>query len=194
LATVAVASCGSAADSFPKRQQIMLFSASQRNLVAQALHDAEERTSRYYCIPPFRWQKLQFDLLTRGDAGWRPVPEGTLAEVLCFHRTGWIHGPVRERQHEFFRIQLNDESILRAANRENFQANLYPFLVYILTHEMVHLVRLSTILDPEISEKTHRESEESRVQKISRQILSGPGHRIFAPVLERFCVPSLSGG
>jgi hypothetical protein len=59
---------------------------------------------------------------------------------------------------------------------------------------MVHLVRLSTILDPEISEKTHRESEESRVQKISRQILSGPGHRIFAPVLERFCVPSLSGG
>ncbi|PYV04439.1 MAG: hypothetical protein DMG10_08015 [Acidobacteria bacterium] len=172
----------------------MLFSASQRNLVAQALHDAEERTTNYYCIPPFRWQKLQFDLLTRGDPGWRPVPEGTLAEILCFHRKGWTQGAVRERQHQFFRIQLNDESILQAANRENLQADLYPFLVYILTHEMVHLVRLSTILDREISEKTHRESEESRVQKISRQILSGPGHRIFAPVLERFCVPSFSGG
>ena len=25
--------------------------------------------------------------------------------------------------------------------------DLYPFLVYILTHEMVHMVRLSSILD-----------------------------------------------
>jgi len=33
----------------------MQFSTPQRNLVFQALDEAEDRTAGYYCIPPFRW-------------------------------------------------------------------------------------------------------------------------------------------
>jgi hypothetical protein len=159
---------------------MMQFSAPQRNMVFQALDEAEDRTAGYYCIPPFRWEKLRYDLLTQEDHGWEPLPDPMLARVRCLQR---VHS---DRPFDFYRIELNDRSILAAAERENLLRNLYPFLVYILTHEMVHLVRLSSILEksPEAL-ALFDESEEHRVQGISRRILTGSSD--FHPVLDRFC-------
>ena len=159
---------------------VQQFSTPQRSLVIQALDEAEERTSGYYCIPPFRWEQLRFDMLTRADHGWEPFPESVLARVRCLQRVS------RNRPFDFYRIELNDRSILTAAERENLNGHLYPFLVYILTHEMVHLVRLSSILDsgPD-SRVSCDETEEQRVQHIARRILSGSQH--FHPVLNKFC-------
>jgi len=51
---------------------------------------------------------------------------------------------------------------------------------------MVHMVRLSSILDSRAETLPHTdESEEERVQGISRRILAGSAD--FHPVLERFC-------
>ncbi len=158
----------------------MQFSTPQRNLVFQALDEAEGRTAGYYCIPPFRWERLRYDLLTQVDHGWEPLPEPMLARVRCLQRVS-THRPF-----DFYRIELNDKSILAAAERENLLRDLYPFLVYILTHEMVHMVRLSSILEkwPEAYDSID-ESEEKRVQSISRRILTGATD--FAPVLDKFC-------
>jgi hypothetical protein len=159
-------------------QGAMKFSTPQRSLIYRALDEAEERTARYYRIPPFRWEQLHFDLLTQADNGWEPLPEPTLARVRCLQEIN------RNRAFDFYRIELNDRSILEAAHREELSANLYPFFVYILTHEMVHLVRLSSILGPEI--QIHcSETEEKRVQHISRGILENSLH--FQPVLDKFC-------
>ncbi len=158
----------------------MHFSAPQRNLVFRALDEAEDRTAGYYCIPPFRWEKLRYDMLTQEDHGWEPLPDPMLARVRYLQR---IH---TRRSFDFYRIELNDKSILAAAKRENLLRSLYPFLVYILTHEMVHMVRLSSILEnlPH-SIEPFAESEELRVQSISRRILTGSSD--FHPVLDRFC-------
>ena len=121
------------------------FSPEQRKLVIHAADDAEERTTRYYCIPPFRWSQLSYDLLTSQDKEWEPLPEPILARVQLLQKIR----PEPHKPFDFYRIQLNDPSILTAAQRERLEGDLYPFLVYILTHEMVHLVRLSSILEPE---------------------------------------------
>lgn len=158
------------------------FSPPQRSLVFQALDEAEKRTSGYYCIPPFRWEKLRYDLLTRKDNGWEPLPEPMFARLRCLQT---IHS---RQPFDFYRIELNDRSILAAAERENLlrEQDLYPFFVYILTHEMIHLVRLSSILDNRGEALTpFDESEEYRVQQISRRILTGAPS--FQPVLDRFC-------
>jgi hypothetical protein len=158
------------------------FSYPQRGMVFQALNEAEERTTGYYCIPPFRWEKLQFDLLTQEDHGWEPLPDLMLARVRCLQRIE------RQKQFDFYRIELNDGSILAAAEREHLldDSNLYPFFVYILTHEMVHLVRMSTILkDGQGLLAALDDSEEQRVQGISRRILESSSN--FLPILDRFC-------
>jgi hypothetical protein len=158
------------------------FSPPQRNLVFKALGEAEERTTGYYCIPPFRWEQLRYDLLTQGDHEWEPLPDQMLARVRCLQRIK------QNRSFDFFRIELSDESILAAAEREDLLRNIYPFLVYILTHEIIHMVRLSTIIEnspANIMPHAHVASEESRVQGISRRILNGSSD--FHPILEKFC-------
>ncbi len=162
----------------------MQFSSAQRKQIDQAVAEAEDRTTRYYCIPPFRWQQFPYDLLTRRDHDWKPLPEPILAQVQRLQKVN----PSSRRPFEFFRIQLNDPSILSAAHREMPGKDIYHFLVYILTHEMVHMVRLSSILENEEDALLACENEESRVQKISRQILSGPEYGAFHPILERFCI------
>ena len=158
----------------------MPFSAPQRSLVFRALDEAEGRTAGYYCIPPFRWEQLRYDLLTQVDRGWEPLPDPTFARVRFLQS---IHA---RQPFDFYRIELNDRSILAAAKRENLLRDLYPFLVYILTHEMVHMVRLSSILDGRAETLPPADEwEEERVQGISRRILAGSSN--FHPVLERFC-------
>ena len=162
------------------QEGVVSFSTPQRNLVFQALDEAEGRTAGYYCIPPFRWERLRYDLLTQGDHGWEPLPDPMLARVRCLQR---VHA---RSPFDFYRIELNDRSILAAAERENLLKDLYPFLVYILTHEMVHMVRLSSILDNWSGAPVDcDETEEHRVQGISRRILTGSS--AIRQVLDRFC-------
>lgn len=153
----------------------------------RALDEAEERTAGYYCIPPFRWEQFHYDLLTQVDHEWEPLPDPILARTRLFQRIDC------RRPFDFYRIELNDRSILAAAERENLIENLYPLFVYVLTHEMVHLVRLSSIVDNWTKTLApFDESEESRVQSISRRILAPSG--AYHPVLDRFCgtsTPSL---
>ncbi len=151
----------------------MQFSPNQRHLAIEAMEEAEARTSDYYCIPPFRWQSIRYDLLTRQDPEWRPLPEGMLARTQQLRRA--------QRPSDFFRIELNDPGILTAAHRENLWADLYPFLLYILTHEMVHLVRLSHILTDCEQDLIARDTEELRVCRVVRSILLAPP---FAPCLD----------
>jgi hypothetical protein len=159
------------------------FSTPQRNTLFQALDEAEKRTTGYYCIPPFRWENLRYDLLTQVDHGWEPLPDPILARTRCFQK-------ISSRQSfDFYRIELNDRSILAAAERENLIENLYPLFVFILTHEMVHLVRLNTILDNWTNLAPFDESEENRVQSISRRILASS--QTFHPVLDRFCAEGI---
>jgi hypothetical protein len=160
------------------------FSLPQRSLVFKAQKEAEERTTGYYCIPPFRWEKLHYDLLTREDHGWESIPDPMLARVRLLQGTG------TKKSFDFYRIELNDPSILTAATRENLleTPDLYSFLVYILTHEMVHLVRLSTILDKHPHPLAGCDTEEEiRVQDVAHRILSDYTHLL--PVLNKFCTP-----
>jgi hypothetical protein len=171
----------SRADLSPPGESVC-FDENQRKLVIHALSEAEDRTSGYYCIPPRHWQHLRYDLITRSDLAWTPLPELALAKVQRIEQVNVM----QRRQLEFFRIQLNDPRILGAAKRDRLEPILYPFLVYILTHEMVHLVRLSTILDETEEQPFSAELEEERVERISRQILSQAGSDFFKPVFDRF--------
>jgi hypothetical protein len=148
------------------------------------MDEAEERTIHYYCIPPYRWQQLRYDLVTRRDCEWEPLPDAALAQVQLVHHVR----PSGKAACDFYRIQLNDPSILIAALRENLGPDLYPFLVYILTHEMVHLVRLSTILPDERGIWLSPAEEENRVHNVAYRILSSAPDRQMAPILSKFCL------
>jgi hypothetical protein len=152
------------------------FTTEQCRAVSSALTEAERLIGRYYCIPPRGWLRLPYDVLTQSDDGAHPLPEPVLAETRRVER---LPGAGRA-PYAFYRIQLNDESILAAADRACMASDLRPFLSYILTHEMVHLVRLEAILDGSTAALLPREVEEQRVERICHEVLrisADPGIR-----------------
>jgi hypothetical protein len=158
------------------------FSPAQRVMVYRAINEAEDHTARYYCFPPHRWQDLRFDVITRQDREWEPFPEPILARLQRLQK----HGCRPQGSYDFFRIQLNDPGILNVARRKELGVGLYPLLVYILTHELVHLVRVSSILGENEGTGSSTEAEESRVDRISSQILSAAPDLKIDPVISRF--------
>jgi hypothetical protein len=88
---------------------------------------------------------------------------------------------------DFYRIQLNDPAILTTARQERLDRDLYPFLVYILMHEMVHLVRPSNKLAGAGDFPLSVEAEEDRVQRVAyRNLAIAPDQRL-RPVPSKFC-------
>ena len=166
----------------PEGDEKNRFSPAQRELVHRAVYEAEGHTARYYCFPPHRWQDLRFDVLTGQDREWEPFPEPILAKLQRLQKLG--HRP--QSSYDFFRIQLNDPGILTVARRKELGVGLYPLLVYILTHELVHLVRVSSILDENGATGGSVEAEEYRVDRISSQILSAAPYLRIDPVISRF--------
>ena len=160
----------------------MYFSPSQKNLAIMALGEAEDCTSKYYCIPPFRWQQVHYDLLTRQDQEWEPLPDPVLARLQRFERFSRIS----KRVLNFYRIQLNDPAILSVAERDNFESDIYPFLVFILTHELVHLVRVSVLSDSSHELSPFPQSEEMRVQLVANQILSSVNYPNLKPLFSKY--------
>jgi len=151
------------------------------------MDEAEKHTARYYCIPPHQWQDLRYDLLTCEDSEWEPLPESALARLRRLQGRNGLRGT----SFDFYRIELNDPSILKMARRENLQDELYPLFVYILTHEMVHLVRLSTILGSG-HQTLPSEIEETRVRRISHQILTASGRAHLSSMCDKFNIPLCS--
>jgi hypothetical protein len=165
----------------------MQFSSEQRGQVFQAIDEAEVRTARYYCIPPFRWERLAYDLLTRQDHEWSPLPDPVLAKVQCMQKLGSL----QSKSFDFYRIQLNDPAILSVVERESLGPSFYPLMIYILTHEMVHMVRHSTIFGSGQPEPLWDETEEQRVLSISRQIMADGIRPELSSYLDKFCSPHL---
>ena len=167
------------------------FSRNQLKLVIRAMDEAEEYTSSYYCIPPHKWQQqLRYDLLTSRDSEWEPLPMPVLAKLQHVEK---LAGHKAE-PFDFYRIQLNDAGILDVAKREKLDCDLYSFLVMILTHEMVHLVRLGTMLYGHAGIALSPDDEENRVRRISSQILTKSEHNSLMPFFDKFCSPVPQGG
>ena len=147
--------------------QPRLFNRSELQQVQDALQLAEEQTSSFYCIAGREWPRYPYDVRTGKDGSG---PEGNaFAEVvrLVADDLGREGSYFRER----FRIWLNDEAILEAVNHREDGILLPQLLLYILTHELVHVVRFGAEYARFDAPMEERLEEERRVHGITRLIL-----------------------
>jgi hypothetical protein len=76
----------------------------------------------------------------------------------------------QKRERDFYSICLQDHQILKALWRDEALA-LLPLLVYVLTHELIHIVRFGNFSQRfEVSEKD-REKEERVVHSATFEVL-----------------------
>jgi hypothetical protein len=144
-----------------KREQLMT--------VSEALDIAEDRTGAHYKFSSAQWKRHRYDVKTL--AGLRKseiVPEAFALLYKGVKRPDRFEPESRNR--DDYLICIQDHEILKALRRDE-NLGLLPLLVYVFTHELVHIVRFSSFLQRfEVSEKD-RESEEKVVHSTTNRIL-----------------------
>ena len=143
---------------------------------------AEELVSNHYKMSASQWLKRRYDIRTLADLDPAEIINGPFAQIIRYegHRHNRSLGSAA---YDFYKICLQDHTIL-AALTEYRQLQLFPFILYIVTHELIHIVRFSKFLQQFDASPEDRLSEEKRVHATTHQVLAPVKVPGLADVLE----------
>jgi len=165
------------------------FDPSQRLQLSRAAARAEELTRDFYRIPGRERPRFPYDIATLADdpGPRRRVFADVVRVVLpASSETG------RERR-EIYRIRLRDDQLL-AATDAGGDVELYPLLLYVLTHELVHVVRFESGLAVfDDADARARGREEVRVHSITQRVLAPAQDDALRVVVDRYFADRPSG-
>ncbi|MDD3580847.1 MAG: hypothetical protein PHW74_07490 [Desulfobacca sp.] len=146
------------------------FQATHKHILREAVVIAEEVTSDFYKLSRNQWRQTPYDILTLEELRQPEISTHALALVAKYNccRPGRV---LKSAHFDLYRICLQDHNILRKlAQSEKF--SLLPLLLYIVTHELVHVVRFGHFLQLFEVPETDKAKEEARVHQLTQQILA----------------------
>jgi hypothetical protein len=137
--------------------------------VSDALHIAEDKTGDFYKFSFSQWKRHRYDVKTQSSLSNDEIT--TYAFALLNKCSMPDEGIEKKKSgRDFYMICLQDHQILQALKRDS-SLNLLPLLVYIFTHELIHIVRFCNFYQRfDISGKG-KESEERVVHETTYKVL-----------------------
>lgn len=145
------------------------FNNSELENVCEALSIAEDKTGNYYKFSFGQWKRHRYDIKTLSNLSRDEIVPDVFA--LLNKKARRVRGyESKSKNRDFYFICLQDNRILHAVKRDP-ETKLLPLLVYVLTHELVHVVRFCNFEQRfEIAVK-EREKEEKIVHETTYDIL-----------------------
>src|SRR5215212_6655542 len=119
-------------------KELYCFNNVQLKIVRKARERAASFVSDYYRVAPREWRRMPYEVKTLRALDSFEVADTALAQTVCygFRREA---GPLVLEEGDLYRICLQDHRILDAARKTEMR--LGSLLTYVLTHELVHVVR-----------------------------------------------------
>ena len=146
-----------------------LFLEHHKELLREAAVIAEEMTSDFFKLTPNCWRRARYDILTLEGLEQDEISSHALALVAKYrgrHRDRVLQSAV----FDFYRICLQDHNILKALDYCPY-LSLLPLLLYIITHELVHVVRFSRFQALFEAPEEQKHEEERQVHLLTQKIL-----------------------
>ena len=149
--------------------KLSTFNRSQIAIVDNSVTLAEELVSNYYKLSSSLWLKRKYDIKTLMDLSKNEIVDGPFAQIL--HYKGRRKDSALESEsYDFYKICLQDHAILSAI-QEFSHLQLFPFTLYIIIHELIHVVRFTKFLQNFYASSEEKMTEEKRVHEGTRNIL-----------------------
>jgi hypothetical protein len=145
------------------------FDSHQIETVNTAVGMAEELVSDYFKMSASQWLCQRYDVKTLKDLEPGEIVEGPFAQIMRYQ------GQRKDRSlgseaFDFYKICLQDHAILAVLDAAP-EIELLPFMLYIATHELVHIVRFSRFLQRFDASDGERLAEEALVHTLTHEIL-----------------------
>ena len=162
----------------------LFFEDKNIEVLNEALAIAEDRTSDYYKFSFGQWKRHHYDVKTYVSLEKDEITSYAFALLnKCSRLVEGFESKTKKR--DFYFICLQDHHILNALNRDK-NLNLLSLLVYILTHELVHIVRFCNFHQRyEINEKG-KEREEKLVHGTTYDILKNISLKNMEYILDSY--------
>jgi hypothetical protein len=157
------------------------FDASQISTITKAVSLAEELVIDYYKLSLSHWLKKKYDIKTLADLGPDEIACGAFAQVLHYEGRP-RNSSLESASYDFYKICLQDHRILSVLD-EHPQIELFPFGLYIMVHELIHVVRFSKFIKNFYASTEEKNVEEMRVHEETREILKNLKIAGMKPVL-----------
>ncbi len=152
-------------------ENLETFNTDQIVIVNNGVAMSEELVSNFYKMSASQWLGRRYDIKTLADLSPDETIHGPFAQIIRYqgHRQNASLGSAA---YDFYKICLQDHAIL-AAISQSPGIKLLPFSLYIVTHELIHIVRFSKFLQGFDASQNEIATEESRVHDITHEMI-GP--------------------
>lgn len=116
------------------------FNSEELLKVDEAGKVSEELVNNYFKMSSGKWLKNRYDIRTARDLEPHEHVDGPVAQVVKYEARK-KDVPLGSSSFSLYRVCLQDQAILSITRNRNIL--LQPFLLYILSHELIHVVRFS---------------------------------------------------
>jgi hypothetical protein len=145
------------------------FSCEALLTAGEALHIAEDKIGDFFKFSSGQWKRHPFSVRTLAQLGEEEVISDAFALLQKYSFSdGGFDRLVTDRDH--YSICLQDHEILKALRRDK-ELSLLPLLVYVFTHELVHIVRFCNFMQRFEAKGKDRDREERVVHSTTYEIL-----------------------
>jgi hypothetical protein len=152
--------------------------------ISDALEIAEDTTGNFYKFSFGQWKRHCYDVKTLASLSKNEITDYAFALLNKYSRAARGYES-RTRNRDFYFICLQDHHILNALARDK-DLVLFPLLVYVFTHELVHIVRFSNFFQRFELAGRDKEREENLVHNITYDILKDRAIPKMDHVLESY--------
>ena len=148
------------------------FDSEQIKIVNDCVAMAEELVSNFYKMSASQWAAAcTYDIKTMVDLKPQEVVFGPFAQIIRYKgkRKDSLLGSAA---YDFYKICIQDHAILSALKQWP-DIELFPFVLYIVTHELIHILRFSKFQQYFEASPEEIMAEEAQVHEITHGILFG---------------------
>lgn len=146
------------------------FTAPQIKVINHSVSLAEELVCNFFKMSATQWLRHRYDVKTYSELTHHEKVDGPFAQIVRYacQKEG---DSLCSSTYDFYKICLQDNAIIDAVKKSPGIA-LFPFVLYIIVHELVHIVRFAKFYQHFNALPEERKIEEERVHIMTREILS----------------------
>jgi len=147
-----------------------LFTESDLMTICRAASLAERLTEKRFDLHEGHWKREPYTIFTLKQVNRGLYEPDVFANVIRYKTR--VNQKTKPVPADRYGIVLQDPNILRALLRKS-QHDLWTISLFVLTHELIHVVRFKKFNVDFFADPGARQTEESLVQSITEEILSG---------------------
>lgn len=158
------------------------FSKDELHIIDEAVTIAEEVSSNAYKMSPGEWRGRRYDVRTLADLKEDEIVHGPFAQIVRYlgRKPNTF---LSSAEYDFYKICLQDHTILATVDRIP-DLRLLAFALYIVTHELIHVIRFAKFLQAFDAPAEEKLLEEARVHEKTQALLKRAGIADMGAVFE----------